>query len=210
MKPLYNFIHVPKTAGTTFGKSVMENNMKSIRYPRGNIPPGGWNSYDGIHGHCNSNLADIRGHFQGREIIYFTFLREPIRRLMSYYYFVDHNISIEEWLVKNGDSLRNRMVKYYSSADDLEHLTEVHLERAKRFLDICNIGVVEKFDESLKRFQKKFPIFKNLNYEYKNRSKKEYSFDSESDNVKGMLNQYNDLDIELYRYGLRIFENKLS
>ena len=206
MSDLYVFIHVPKTGGSTFAKEIMEKNMRAIRFPRGCIPAGGWDSYVGVHGHDKIINAENSRAFAGRNKIYITFLREPVRRLLSFYYFVDHSDSIEKWLIDNRQNLQNRSVWHLSSLhntppnrDDLESAM-VNIEGIELFL-------TDRFDESLIRLKNKYPIFSDISYKKRNITKKNYNFESQPDRVKSMLYEYTELDRELYNYAKKIFEN---
>lgn len=203
------FLHQEKTGGTTFGKVILEKNLKTIRYPRGVIPDGGWKSYNAIHGHFNQDIVENSGQFAGRELIYFTFLRYPITRLMSYYYFAHHEDDIEFWLREHKQSLSNVMVKRLSNCTRQPTIND--LEKAKETLDNINFGITELFDESLRLFQFKYPdIFRDITYEKKNVTKNKYNYDMHNESVKVMLHSYNHLDLQLYKYALNLFKERLN
>lgn len=210
MKPLVVFLHIPKCGGTTFGKIIMTQNIENVfRYPRGVDPDCGWESVNGIHGHYNYNLINEKNEFPGREKIYFSILRKPIHRLMSYYYFTNHEDTICEWLIANKQSLQNRMIHYLASC--IKNPTAEDLEKAKGVLDNINFGLTEKYDDSMELFKSKYPeIFKNISYERQNVTKNEYSCEMQPDNVKSLLQEYNNLDIQLYEYAQKLFKERVK
>ena len=168
MKPLTVFLHLPKTAGSSF-IDCLERNLSCLRFPRGVDPKEGYNKYDCIHGHFNMNHPEIDRCFPGREKIYFTFLREPISRTLSYYYYSEHRgKTLDEWLDASDYFIANTMTKYLGNSVSIAP-SLIHLETAIKNLSFINFGITEYFNESLSNFQKAFPrIFKTIKYEKKN------------------------------------------
>ena len=207
MAPLTVFVHIPKCAGTTFEEEILSKNLNFIRYPVNKLH--NWDKITAVGGHFNYNLVCDSEHFANREKIFFTLLREPIKRLLSYYYFCDHQDSIEYWLTAHKQNLSNVMVRYLSSCT--REAKQYHLDKAKEVLNNINFGLTEHFDDSLRLFKSGYPeFFKSISYERKNVTKKKYSYAMQSDEVKQKLVGYNDLDIELYQYAKKLFKERIN
>ena len=114
MKPLFVFIHVPKTAGVTFADVLVRNFEGKIfdepcsegikichwshkmpepgdtskpawlNYQKGK---GDFNKLECIHGHLTYDEFEALECFKDRVKIYFTFLRDPTYRTWSMYHF---------------------------------------------------------------------------------------------------------------------------
>ena len=88
MEDLILFTHIPKTSGTSLLKELIEPNLSSDRiFYNGNIKkivPGLYRNYQLITGHFSYGMH----FFSPKKVKYITFLREPIERAISFYYFV--------------------------------------------------------------------------------------------------------------------------
>jgi len=198
MKPLIILNHIPRTGGTSFIDCLKRNfnEPEIVRFPRGVDLD--WTKINCIHGHFNMNHPEIGRCFSGRERIHFTCLREPIARTLSYYYFSEHQKTIDEWLDSNNYFIANTMTKYLGNADGPPN--ESHLNEAIGNLDIINFGITEYFDAFLSDFQETFPsIFKTIEYERKNVTPPEKKPDINPYQI-AKIESMNNLDIELYEY----------
>jgi hypothetical protein len=201
------FLHVPKTAGTTF-RFILENNF-------------------GIH-HCHTThtrkavfvpddlrfasrffagLKSIAGHnlvdplqLGAPDPFHITFLREPVARVLSHYQDGvargGGNLSFEEVLRERGH-LENMAVKIMAGGRDLD--------KAKRFLERCSlVGFTEKFDLSLHLLDRLCPTRLNLHYQRRRLAKRDTEKKEIQNNPRlmDMARDYNKLDIELYSFAL--------
>jgi hypothetical protein len=171
-KKQFMFVHIPKTAGTTFVLTLARyfNGKKKLaqyyhtafkNFPKHSSEY--LNSFDLRFGHVpfNPELKNERG------TEYFTFLRNPRERILSSYRHIkgdgDHGlknkINITDYklkdLLKSGLSKRvdNLMVRYLSNNMDKDYLTinEDDLKAALHNFDkhFSVFGLTEYFDESL-------------------------------------------------------------
>jgi Sulfotransferase family len=228
--PVLIFLHLPKTAGSTV-VHILER-----EYGRDAVLP----LYDSIFGDEVAELtADqaartrvIAGHFYfgvhehvpGR-CRYFTFLRDPIRRIVSHYHFVrgqpKHylhdaatSMSIGSYVEfcgaaePNNDQTRLLAGRETASAEGT--CTPEMLPVAMRNLDRHDVvGLTEEFDRSLLLLAHAFgwrrPYYVKQNVSRGSGRRKELD-----DETRAAILARNALDVELYRYGRELFERQLA
>jgi hypothetical protein len=159
MEPIYYFIHLAKTGGTTFVGNLYKNMDFDVDFI--DLGPHG-NNYRKEHSRLPlekrtqeelEKIKIIAGHlvywnvsalFPNRESRFITFLREPISRVISHYTFDSskENISFSDWY-KNW--IHNQT--YYFLCDHLQEQTlQGVLEKLKQF---WHIGVQANLNASL-------------------------------------------------------------
>lgn len=202
------FLHIPKTAGTTF-QFILENSFginhchlghlgnkvadqRDLDFARNLFP---W--MRSVAGH---NLADPM-RFSAPDPFYITFLREPVARVFSHYQDDvrrgKKTITFEQML-QSDPVLENIQVKRLAGKADLG--------RAKLVLEKFSfIGLTEKFDLSLHLLEKICPAKLNLNYKRKvtardNSIKNALENDSR---LVDMTREKNRLDAELYDFAAK-------
>jgi hypothetical protein len=215
MNPLYVFLHVPRTGGTTFDSLLNDNGQRLLRVHTGwppeiKEPLGGFGSIDWLSGHIPYGWPEIKRAFPDRKPIYFTMLRFPIERTLSHYRFARKTVSFPEWIVKQrelGDrhwkGIDNGMTRQLGCPSRKTTPTREHIEIAKRRLaeDVL-FGFTEEYDVSLQRFQVMFPgVFKSLHYERKNATEP-MEIPGEWYEVAANVNE---LDLELYRFARSLY-----
>ncbi len=211
MKPLYVFIHLPKCAGTTI-KTILEQNIENtFRYPRGVEPECGWQNVNCIHGHFTPVLPVEKGEFKNRKLRYFTLLRHPVDRTISYYNFsmgthAPHKIiPFEEWI--DDDSSETHMkyntMCYFLGNGENNKAHELNLKIAKH--NLSNVfflfGTVDKIDcfgdELYNQVLVNFKFYAKENVWIKNATKKHFIKRGDFDDL---IIQKNDLDMELWEF----------
>ncbi|MBL1209301.1 sulfotransferase family 2 domain-containing protein [Geminocystis sp. GBBB08] len=243
-KPVIIFTHIEKTAGTTLHSIINHNyNQEQIFTILHR------ESFSQTIESIKSQLSEkkikiIKGHiafglhdYLDQEASYITMLRNPIKRVISAYYFrqnVPENTSmtLQEFCLTRGS---NHMTTWLSGLDilyqiklghrELKKAKEVHsflltdyynqeslklLDKAKANLrDYFQvIGITEKFDESLLLF-KHFLGWQNIYY-YRQRVANNKPPDSTfSPEVIKFIRDHNQLDIKLYEYALELFEKQI-
>lgn len=182
-EPLLVFVHIPKTAGTAFA-SILELNEPPDRIERaGNVFKGGGGAKrDAAFEHLRRDdgaLLDgiglIRGHFplgirahlpERRQARCFTFLRDPVERMLSHFYGVESasmgRAGLKQPKLAPGatlqamldadllhDNLHTRML--CGDVEPFGEVTTAMLAQAKLNLrdELVFFGLTERFDESL-------------------------------------------------------------
>jgi Galactose-3-O-sulfotransferase len=221
------FLHIPKTAGTTLNriiewqynplsiftldpyriratverfKTFSEQRRRRFRVVRGHL-------YYGLH------------EFIPQGATYITMLREPVARFLSSYYFIlrrplhplhrklkRERLGVEDYLrlIPHRHNLQCRLIAGVKDTSTDDHRL---LEMAKENLtnSFSVVGICERFEESLiliaKTFGWEVPFYENRKVS-KNRSP------IESSSIE-MIQEYNRLDVELYEFGKKLFEESL-
>ncbi len=234
------FLHNPKTGGASLINLIRETYTPLERYSvSNNILSDIKREIAGLSEERKRKILFVSGHiefgihnfFQGQTVRYFTFLRDPISRVVSHYYYAKrtpthylyntihkNNMSLEDYVssgisleLNNGQvrmltaqaDMSNKSVAIYGSNDEI--LLKIAIKNIEDHFDF--IGIQEYFKESvsyLGRLYKwkhiKFPEL-NVNVEKKTAlSSKEIS----------IIEKMNMLDIQLYQYGLKYFNEKLT
>lgn len=229
------FVHIPKTGGTTF-KTIIERQYKSQsvflfkRPPERSLaefkelPEAKKREIKFIQGHMRFGLHE----FFPQQCTYITILRDPVDRIISLYYFilrnpknavhnevVSRNMSLKDWVSSGITTLvNNNHTRFLCTTEavtkDGQCSTEM-LESAKKNIQerFAVVGLMERYDETLLLLKRnlgwKTPLYIKSNVT-KNRPVKE----TISKDTIEMIERYNELDIELYRYGRERFEEQLN
>ncbi len=176
MKNKLIFLHIPKTAGTTFhnilDKQFLPENVFTIQViddTRLNI-----DEFISLPKSAREKVYLLKGHmsfglhkYMVGETKYITFLREPRERIISFYYYVLQNSNLELYtLIKSNnwslhDFVANVNMKELNNAQlklisGIEANDEMMLEKAIENIrtHFSFVGITEYFDESLKRLEK--------------------------------------------------------
>lgn len=199
------FLHIPKTAGSTF-QFILENSFglsachsdhnkkKSFKQDDFAFARKFFPRMKSLAGH---NLVDPLA-LKVPDPFHITFLREPVARVFSHYQDSvltgGNALTFEEDLRRN-EHLANLHVKLMAGGPDLD--------KAKRYLERCDfVGLTEKFNLSLHILDKLSPLPLNLNYKRRRTApndhiKKPLASDPR---IVDMVREYNQLDIALYDF----------
>src|SRR5689334_18470846 len=193
---LLNFVHIPKTAGTTF-ISILKNNFKpeDILQIDGLDPdrtfesiknvPGVENRYKIIMGHWSIKFEPL---FKTRSIVRIVFLRNPVDHVISTYYYIRKTPKHKQYALVNGlmlsefitlrkkmnlDNIQTRHLaciatNMVGSEIDFSQSGQKYLELAKEELaNSTYVFLTEKFDEGL-QILKNDSILKSISYKRQN------------------------------------------
>ena len=232
--PKIIFIHVPKTAGQTLYLIIkrqypLEEIMNFREGVGGSYPeflkssPDNRSRYWLLRGHIPIGLHE----YIDEPCEYFTFLRDPIERTISHYYFLAREevhplkekygpdfISFKELLERGDDPLlfncHTRQLSGVMYDVPPRGCTRKHLELAKQNLrdNIRVVGLTERFDESLILLQDAFG-WQDIRYVSDNVSVGRPRREDLSAETIALVEEANQLDQELYAYGQELFEKQL-
>ena len=229
------FIHIPKTAGQTIYLIMdrqfasgeiyeVEKDIQGSYQDFLDMDPVERAKYRAIIGHIPYGLHE----YLEESYAYFTFLREPVARTISHYYFLksktNHPLAgklhedgmtldqaIELELDKMLFNAETRLLSgvWYDPAPG--ECTEEHLEMAKDNLQnqFAAVGLQERFDESLMLLKRAFG-WKDVRYHSENVSGSRKSIDDLSPKTISLLESANRLDRELYEFGRKLFEDRME
>ncbi len=227
----YIFLHIPKTAGSSFRTDILNNNLNNNYFGYADLEILVNNNFhlDGIsEGVKDDNFFDKYDSFSSHmvyglhvhlptknEYTYLVILRHPVERIISHYRFdaqrnmVPGSISVIDWL-KDGrmghtNILTNVMcgVNHYDVEKNYIWKNKIAIDNLKK--DNVIFGYSENYDEYLNIINKKLG-WKGLN-KVTNKTNAPYNV-KESDKKK--LFKLCSNDINFYDESLKIYNEKYS
>lgn len=222
------FIHIPKTAGRTL-ESILEKqySKQSIYniYGYGNSIKNNVEVLKNLSNQQKHNIKLIKSHYQfglhqflPQSTVYLTFLRNPIKRILSHYAYVSkdkyhplYNIIHEQKMgvkeyVSSGISIelnngQTRLISGqehdYKFGQTPKHLLDKAIENIEK--NSIFVGLVENFNKSL--ILMKYTLnYGDIRYVSRNVAKQKKSISPISQDTIEIIQKYNELDIQLYNY----------
>ncbi len=228
------FIHVPKTAGTTIDSVLHRQYLTEEIYTVRKDIQGSYNAYIEMDPVERARFRVMKGHipygvheYVTGPFAYFTFLRDPIERTISHYYFLrretNHPLadklkgnwpSLEKCLeLEMDDMMFNAHTRLLSGVwydPKPGKCTTEHLEMAKENLQrrFSVIGLTERFDESLILLKRAFG-WGDIRYSSWNVTQERPTKDDLPANTRAVVESANLLDKELYAYGQELFSGQI-
>jgi len=228
------FLHVPRTAGTTLHRIIDRQYSEHTDCWIGRDVRDGpeFIRFDAAR---RGQIRMLRGHFAyglhkwiPGPAAYFTILRHPIERVISFYCFVRRNPAhyAHEALLAAGTTLyqyvksqstpvtsnfATRMISGSWADAPREPCTQVTLLRAKRNLAerFVLIGLTERFDETLLLLKRRFG-WRNVFYRQLNATRGRPSLGAVPAATRALLCAHNQLDLELYGYAEDLFNAQIE
>ena len=225
------FVHIPKAAGTTLRK-IIERQYKptaiftvqeSIEEFK-KLPEAQRTAIRCLMGHMRFGAHELLP----RVSIYITVLRDPLDRVISHYYYVlrspdnvlhndvvSKSMSLKDFVCSGMtpelDNGQTRRLSGVGHSIGFGQCSTELLVSAKRNLreQFAVVGLAERFDETLILLKRalgwRVPLYVKENVT-RNRPPREEI----SDDILAVMEKYNKLDIELYRYAQNIFEEQIG
>jgi hypothetical protein len=228
------FLHIPKTAGSTLHAIIERQYPADVIYNTDGVRNReAAERFRGIPEADRAKIRMLKGHmgfFGWHEYlpgpaVYITFLRDPVERVISHYYYVLHSpthpahrrtvaarLSLKEYLrtemTKEVDNQQTRILS--ARPADFGGCCRLHLEAAQDHIarHFALVGLTERFDESLVLLRRLFgwgTIYYGRRRVTPGRPRKE---DVDPDTI-ALIRAYNALDLELYRIAEGLFESAL-
>lgn len=233
------FLHIPKTAGLTLydifdreygrahiftfvgGRERLEHSVNTFKA----LPEGERSAFQLLRGHTPFGI-----HTQlSKPFRYMTFLRDPVKRVVSHYYYVLNNpdhllhetvtsqkMSLETYVASginyeldNGQTRQlagiTNEIPYGACNQELLEQAKINLKTHFSF-----VGLTERFNESLLIMRhvlgwRRFPFYVRQNV-----SREKTAHGEIPAQVVRLLEQYNELDSALYAYGREQFSGYLQ
>ncbi|MHC4139255.1 MAG: sulfotransferase family 2 domain-containing protein [Planctomycetota bacterium] len=232
MKCLF-FLHIPKTAGRTLNNYLAQIYDEDSRFiSRGVV------DLVRFTARKKEEVKDIQlvsGHFPFgyhkplfTDYNYITLLREPVNRIMSFYYYTkrspqerdyqfinDNDVGIEEYIfscrTKENDNGMVRKMSGEGTRTAYGKCTEDMLKRAIENIEnhFSVVGLQERFCDTIKLLQRFFD-WPSLPYESQNIAKSRPGKLSLPRKTINIIEEHNVLDMELYEYARKRFMEKME
>lgn len=222
------FIHIPKTAGSTF-LQVVKRQYRKNEFLYLHLTEEDKVFLDAMTDDEKRGIKCLSGHirygyhrFLPGSCDYITFLRHPVKRVVSLYYYILRN---------KHHYFHERMVSEKLSLEGFVNLpTEVYVEISNQQTDLLSsypepgnpfdtakdniskflfTGITERFDESLVLLSRKAG-WRNIYYNSSNISKNYEIGQVLTDKVKERILERNDLDMRLYTFASELFERAIA
>lgn len=223
------FLHIPKTAGTTF-RGILERAYRpaQMREIYGDIPEA-ITSFQSLPKAERKQIRCLLGHFEfglhtdlPQPASYVTFLRDPIDRIISHYYYVRRSpghylhdtVVSEEVALKDyvhlADELSNGQTQMIAGGAQ-EDAPETWLKAAKRNLreHFAVVGITERFDASLALMARRLE-WGAVYYRVRNATRKRPRKADLDSQTLDVLKRHNRVDCELYAFANALLDAQVE
>lgn len=208
------FLHIQKTAGSSL------RNFVKRQYQRNQVWFG--RSLSQLDDMDTDHLRCFGGHFNyglhekfDRPYSYFTILREPVDRVLSYYYFLQNkessgkhdlaaNMDILQFMEELATKTQNYQTRRITGGNPNLELAKQHLLE-----DFSFVGLKERFKESLFLLKKEYE-WPNLQYNNRNVTAKRPEKAEISPAILDVIAEKNQMDIELYNFSAELFAERIQ
>ncbi len=227
------FLHIPKTGGGTLAPviqrqfsdhevqtiDVTPSVEQSIREFR-ELPQEERGKIRCVTGHASFGLhKDLLGDTE-----YVTLVRDPVERIISNYYYirrtpghrsydsvVGQEMSLREFVESGVNAQVENGMTRSISGDSYTQPDRTTLKQAKSNLreHFGVVGITERFDESLVVMKRRYG-WKRVGYVKRNVTRSRPTKEDIEDETHHLIESKNQLDLELYEYGVSLFEEKLE
>lgn len=231
------FLHIPKTAGTTLHRVIERQYPPERIHSFGAHAQESVRRFKGLPKSRRGEIQVLKGHmafglhkFLPQPSTYITLVRDPIERTISYYYHIVRNPThyLHEEVMAQKMSLKD--VLYNEMTPDLDngqtrllsgvwndvpcgYCSADMLERAKRNIQdhFAVVGLVGEFDKTLILLMRVFGWkWRNSLCVKANVAPTRPHKEDLSQGALDVIEQYNELDLELYDFAQAVFEERIG
>ncbi|MEM7556810.1 MAG: sulfotransferase family 2 domain-containing protein [Cyanobacteria bacterium P01_A01_bin.84] len=237
------FLHIPKVGGTTLNKIIARqykpDSIYRIRTDSRKRIQDCVDEFKILPVTEKEGIKVIMGHmgfgihsFLPQPSVYITLLRNPVERVISYYYYVlrksnhylhplvtSKKMSLEDCILSEvSTELNNSQTRTIAATNgdkdspipfgkcDIEMLDKAKKNLREHFI---GVGLVESFDKSLLLF-KKLLNWNNILYIKRNVTKDRPLKSDLSQETLNLIKRQNEFDIELYKYASKLFSEQIA
>lgn len=230
------FLHIPKTAGTTLDAIMLRQYEQKSIFPLQlpvqesiakfkSLPEDQKREIKVLYGHMRFGLHE----YFPQPSTYITIMRDPVERIISLYYYIlrtpkhdlyheitSKNMSLKDCLCsKITTELDNAQARLLYGVNETEigfgQCSNDMLETVKKNLeeDFALVGLTERFDESLLLLKRIFG-WESCFYVKQNITKNRPLKEEFSKDTLALIEKYNELDIEIYKYGEKMLNELID
>ncbi len=230
------FLHIPKTAGTTLLNILDRQYPPEIVYSFGADAHASVAEFQALDEEKRSAIRLLRGHmayglhdYLPGSPNYFTVLREPAARVISYYNFIrrtpDHylyeevvgrDMSLYDLLQSGLPLMMNdaqvRLISGVWGEPPFGAVTPVMRQTAEKNLadSFVVVGITEQYDKTLLLLKEKLGWQQDISYERLNVSSQGATAQTLSADTIDLIKQVNQQDIALYAYAVALFQEQCA
>jgi hypothetical protein len=230
------FLHIPKAAGSTLHKIIARQYASDSIYSIDGLrvhesiaefkqlPEAKRSEIKVLKGHMRFGLHE----YLPQPSTYITILRDPVERIISHYYYVlrspehylyeqvtSRNMSLTDYIcsgiTKELNNSQTRLLCTKAALETYEQGSKEILESAKKNIQekFAVVGLAEKFDETLILLKRNFKW--NLPFYIKANITKDRPLKNDiSQETLKIIEQYNELDVELYEFISKKFQKIIT
>jgi len=230
-KPLFVFTHIQKTAGTSFFDRVVRPNFADSEILETSIREF-WHAF-GAHHHVVTGHVGYGLHwFSRRDPTYVTFLRHPIERAVSHYYFIRQCDPAYCTHDRYPDAQAYDLAAFYSHPRYQNEMTRMlagfpferiaaytntrhfdswayRLARHRLARDYDSFGIKERFEESAKYIASRYGWISRPHGKRKKRTRGRPSLSDLDAATRRTLRDAHQYDLRLYNYACRLLDARL-
>lgn len=229
------FLHLPKTAGTTFANSlytyfgptgyireILNSPDETLKEFSKKLSSKKLDQINCVIGHFHFGLHTF---FSG-DYEYVTFFRNPVKRVLSLYYHIrdrrEHPLhkTFHKQKISTEDFFRgfltkeavNDQTRRIASAYNVENISHEHFNKAIENINnhFSCIGLTERYDDSMIVFEKIFYQLSDLSYPSALNEQRTILSDKVDRNTYQIIEEYNHYDIKLYKYAEEVFKKQID
>ena len=227
------FLHIPKTAGSTLHYLFSKRYKRTYSLFAGSHSDEEVEKLRSISHQKRCEIDLLKGHmpfglheYLPRPARYFTMLRDPVKRVVSQYFYIKNNkenplhdeVMSNNWtvgeLIKSEISvgLNNGQTRWLTGDLKAVPFGEIGAQHLDQAIDNLNnhfisVGINEMFDQSILVLSGKLSWHKLPYYVRMNTNKNKSDVSEEDIEI---IKHYNKYDIKLYQHGLQLLQNEID